>query len=147
MLVEEIQVRLILTMNIFFVVVVLHPSFFLCFIRFAALSPALFCSTFMELSSISIHQGAQFRRQSCHLCSWQWEVKNDPPNLLYQQKRHVPGLLVRPLKHLYPFTGQWLQYVPPGSTRRISTFYPHSIFMCFVSRNKQRFLSYSASTD
>lgn len=34
------------------------PSFFLCFIRFAALSPALFCSTFIELSSISIHQGA-----------------------------------------------------------------------------------------
>jgi hypothetical protein len=25
----------------------------------------------MELSSISIHQGAQFRTQSCHLCSWQ----------------------------------------------------------------------------
>jgi hypothetical protein len=73
-------------------------------------------------------------------------VTNDSPNLLYQQKRHVLGVLVRPLKHLQPFTGQWLQYVPPGLTRRISAFCPHSVFMCFISHNKERFLPYSAST-
>ena len=29
-------------------------------------------------------------------------------------------------------TAQWSQYVPPGLTFNVSTFCPHSVFMCFV---------------
>jgi hypothetical protein len=35
------------------------------------------------------------------------------------------------------YKAQWLLYVPPGLTFSNSTFWPHSVFMCFVSISEQ----------
>jgi hypothetical protein len=35
------------------------------------------------------------------------------------------------------FKAQWLLYVPPGLTLNNATFFPHSVFMCFVWISEQ----------
>jgi len=44
------------------------PLFLHVLYPFRSFISCSFCSTFCELSSVSIHQGAQFRARSCHLC-------------------------------------------------------------------------------
>jgi len=40
-------------------------------------------------------------------------------------------------KRYYPFEDLWLLYVPPGLTFTYPTFYPHSVFTCFMWISEQ----------